>query len=346
MDTPQPRRRPSDSDSSTPRVTVVVPCHLRAGRETFVAAAVRSVLGQTFGDFELILVDDASVVPLTTLDLPADARLRVLRHERNRGVSEARNTGWRAARGALVAFLDDDDVWLPAYLQRMVDVLDRDPEAGLVVAMVALLDEAVGVLTPNTRDGPAGRNTLAELVDYGNGPPSAFVFRKRLLDVLGGFDPELEGYADLDIVLRSAERGIVVMVHEILCHYRVHSAGMSRDDLVMGLDAIRVWQKFLARHPGQARPGGLTRAWVARKLARQHHRVARACASRGKLGDAFGHLRRAIRLWPGIGRSFSPEPTGVVGQALSLVKPYVALAGLALAITPLGVPLRRCLKPR
>jgi glycosyltransferase involved in cell wall biosynthesis len=125
--------------SRPPRVSVVVPFH---DAVAFLEESVRSVFAQTFEDWELLLVDDASSDGSTELAAEIAAarpdRVRVLQHDgrENRGVSASRNLGVRHARGELVAFLDADDVWLPEKLTEQVQCLDAHPEAALVYGRI------------------------------------------------------------------------------------------------------------------------------------------------------------------------------------------------------------------
>jgi glycosyltransferase involved in cell wall biosynthesis len=103
--------------------SVVIPTH---GRPAFVDAAVRSVLAQTLGDFECIVVDDASP---QTPELPDDSRIRLVVRPVNGGPAATRNTGIEAATGTYLAFLDDDDIWLPDRLLAARDAHARAPVA-------------------------------------------------------------------------------------------------------------------------------------------------------------------------------------------------------------------------
>src|SRR5688572_28062706 len=99
------------SSAGTPAVSVVIPVY---NRPDAVRRAIQSVLGQTDQDFEIIVVDDGSTeaVAAAVASIP-DRRVRLIRHDRNRGGSAARNTGIRASKAPLVAFLDSDDEWMP-----------------------------------------------------------------------------------------------------------------------------------------------------------------------------------------------------------------------------------------
>jgi hypothetical protein len=109
--------------AGSPEFSVIVPTH---DRPTLLAEAVASVQSQTTGDFECIVVDDASPDPVT---VPDDPRIRLLRRETNGGCAAARNTGLWAARGRFVAFLDDDDLYTPDRLAMVRAALERAPVA-------------------------------------------------------------------------------------------------------------------------------------------------------------------------------------------------------------------------
>lgn len=124
--------------SRTPAVSVIVPTH-NYGR--FLGEALGSVLGQTFGDFELLVVDDGSTDDTqAVLDAFDDARIRRFRIPQG-GNSTAINTGLDAARGEFIAVLDADDRWRPAKLQRQVEMMRAEPELGAVFTDFARFDE-------------------------------------------------------------------------------------------------------------------------------------------------------------------------------------------------------------
>ena len=118
------------SEPARPVVTVIIPTFNRAA---IVGRAIRSVLAQTCPDWELIVVDDCSTdaTEQAVRDF-SDNRIKYLRHDRNRRLSAARNTALRCGRGEYVAFLDDDDEWLPEKLEKELEVFRHsDPEGGL-----------------------------------------------------------------------------------------------------------------------------------------------------------------------------------------------------------------------
>ena len=105
-----------------PAVSVIIPTYNRA---EFLRLAITSVLNQTFQDFEIIVVDDASEDHThEVMNNLNDKRIKYIRHEVNKRVSAARNTGVLHSSGDYIAFLDDDDEWLPSKLQRQVALLE------------------------------------------------------------------------------------------------------------------------------------------------------------------------------------------------------------------------------
>jgi glycosyltransferase involved in cell wall biosynthesis len=118
-----------------------MPCY-NHGR--FVGESVTAILAQTFADFELIVVDDASrddSVPLLRELARKDARVKVIVHDQNRGASRSRNDGLRAAGGEFVAFCDADDVWKPDKLGRQIRLLEEHPDSDITYCDSQIIDE-------------------------------------------------------------------------------------------------------------------------------------------------------------------------------------------------------------
>jgi len=130
--------------ASNPRVSVVLPCY---EAERFLAESLESLLGQTFGDLEVLAIDDGSsdgTPEVLERFATRDARVRVLRNDVNRGVIETLNRGVAEARGEIVARMDADDVAAPTRIERQVEVLARRPEIDLVGTAVEVIDGESG----------------------------------------------------------------------------------------------------------------------------------------------------------------------------------------------------------
>src|SRR2546425_273412 len=136
-----------------PRGSVITPGHEAEGH---VAEAIASVISQTYSDWEMIVVDDASTDGTSAVaESVEDQRVRVLRSEHNRGPAAARNLALAAARGELVAFLDADDRLLPRYLETMVALYDSEHERRPDVGIVACDAMVIGPEGPRARSHQA-----------------------------------------------------------------------------------------------------------------------------------------------------------------------------------------------
>ena len=197
-----------------PQVSVVLTAH---NPGEFLSRSLGSVLSQTFEDFECIVVDDASEVPVATLVPSGDPRIRVVRLEENRGVAVARNIGARAARGDLVAFLDDDDTWQPEKLALQVAALARSPEAWFSYT-------GFEWHFPDGRVAPAPASPIGyrDLLATEMIHQSSIVVRKEVYEALGGCNPTLLWAQDHDLHLRLLLGPAPVVVPNCMSGYYLH----------------------------------------------------------------------------------------------------------------------------
>ena len=266
--------------------------------------AVGSVLAQTWTDFELIIVDDHSTdaTPAVIAGF-ADGRIRSFRHERNSGQSKALNTGIEHARGEYVAFLDDDDEWLPAKLAAQVALLDSArPEVGLVYCWYDKLDEAsrerIGTMQLTLR-GDIFEHVLALHLPAS---PSSWLVRGSAARSVGGFDEGLERAKDVDFVGRLCARGWRVdFVPEVgLLKYR-HARGQMTDRTPENLAAragmVRAHLARYARELGERPPAhARVHLWLARyELPHGSRRAALASVATAFRLDPIGMCRRGFR---------------------------------------------------
>jgi len=213
------------SAPARPLVSVVMPMFNAA---LTVRRAVDSVCAQTHTEWEAICVDDAStddtVARVTAVD---DRRIRVIELDTSVGPGAARNIGIAAAKGALVAFLDADDEWLPDKLLRQIAPFEAD--AGLALAVTDMR-----VKTVDGRDGTSvytrqppvpGAEAWKTLLASSFVATSAAMTRRALLDSVGGFDPKLVTGEDQDLFIRLAMAGRVHALPEALgiYHWMPHS---------------------------------------------------------------------------------------------------------------------------
>lgn len=136
--------------SGAPLVSVITAAY---NAETFIVETIASVRGQTLGDWEMLVADDASgdrTAAIVEAASAEDSRIRLIRLERNGGVARARNAALAQARGRFIAFLDSDDLWLPQKLERQVEFM-KSKDAAVSYTSFRRIDETgrrVGRLVP------------------------------------------------------------------------------------------------------------------------------------------------------------------------------------------------------
>lgn len=225
---------------STPLVSVILPTRNRAVR---LRRAARSILNQSWTDLELILIDDASI-DLTAAVIEefsaSDPRVRGLRLDRRQGAAEARNLGIGSARGCFVAFLDDDDVWLPDKLRLQVTWLRASPGAPGVGSAVLVRDRHGREHQPGL---PDRKQLTRDLLVRGNPlATSATVLRRSVLETVGGFDPRLPRLQDWDLWLRISGIAPIGVLPDVLVDYHLSTDAISTDT-----DSLRVASALMAR---------------------------------------------------------------------------------------------------
>ncbi len=214
----------SDTTHGTPTVSVVIP--LYDGRR-YLPEAIASVTAQTFADWELIVVDDGSRDGGAALAQQLHPALRLVRHESNRGLGAARNSGARAARGRYVAYLSADDLWDPAFLERTMASAEREPDAVQFTRyrfIDAERNARFSLVLPAFHDTASFRERVWEWSEAKNCfvSFSAALFPRALFDVVP-FDEALRFNEDLLFLLQSMYRAPYRFVNAELGSYRLHA---------------------------------------------------------------------------------------------------------------------------
>ena len=227
--------------SLSPLVSVVIPNH---NYGTYLRTAIESVLAQTYPHREILVVDDGSTDDSEAVLREYDGRVRWFRQQQQ-GVSVARNHGVRESRGALVAFLDPDDAWLPSKLERQVARWCREPDLGLVHCGVQMIDargETLEVRLDGREGWLATEMLLFEQTTVLMAGSSALIPRPSF-EAVGGFDPRLSTSADWDLCYRIARRQRVGFIPDALIRVRVHGANMHANIALMEHDMFLAYGK-------------------------------------------------------------------------------------------------------
>ncbi len=196
-----------------PMVSVVIPTR---NRSAMLNRAIRSVLAQTYGDFEIIVVADNSTDDTAAMiDGIKDPRVRFFQHESRKGASAARNTGMKNARGKYIAFLDDDDEWTPDKLAVQIPMIEKaGPDVGLVYAWMKYVrnGKSVSVYAPRLR----GNVFLKMLEQQSIGNSSTVIIRHEVVDKVGFFDEDLFRGNDGDYWRRISKHYNVIYAPRVL----------------------------------------------------------------------------------------------------------------------------------
>jgi glycosyltransferase involved in cell wall biosynthesis len=194
-------------------------------RPHFIDRSAASVLAQTHRPLQVIIVDDGSEVPIerASFVVPEDVQLTILRNERSAGVSAARNRGVNSSEGEFVAFLDDDDRWLPQKLERQVQRLRAcSPQVKACGCQLTVVDDDGALVAkpdrPNSREDIIVSLVLADE----NITPSTLMFERRSFIDLGGYREDMPAAEDREFLLRFLLKYDIVILSERLVDFTEH----------------------------------------------------------------------------------------------------------------------------
>lgn len=231
-------------------VSVIIPVY---NGEKTIAETIRSVLSQSFSDFELLVINDGSQdSTLETIDRIADSRLKVFSYP-NAGLAASRNRGIRRASGELLAFIDADDLWTRDKLEAQVKALENTPEAALAYSWTDYIDERSKFLQSGTHITANG-NVLAKLLvtcflENGSNP----LIRRHIFEEIGYFDESLKAAEDWDLYLRVAARYPFVAVPSVQVLYR-RTNSMSANIPRQEAETLKVLNRAFASAPESLQP--------------------------------------------------------------------------------------------
>jgi len=282
-----------------PQVSVVIPTHNRAD---LLQRSIQSVLNQTYQDFEVIVVDDASTdcTPETVSQL-CDRKLRYVRHEANRGCAVARNTGIEAARGEYIAFNDDDDEWTPHKLERQMGVIATvDAQVGVVYSDMWRVWRS----NEKRREYYRAKHIMPEdgivyerALGFGIGCyMQTAVFRRECFDKAGMFDPELVPLEDTELVMRVSRHYHFYHIGEPLVIQFMSAGSLSHNTEALARSMKRLLDRYRQELPTKA--VAIYHANMAQQLAVSSWRklaAARPAASGRDFLEAWWHVIVALR---------------------------------------------------
>lgn len=301
--------------STAPPVSVVVPTHRRP---EMMRLAVQSVLAQDYaGDIEVLVVFDACPVELPDLEPGEGRSVRGLDNERTPGLAGARNTGIMAAQHQHVAFLDDDDAWLPAKLTAQMPLFETHPDVALVCSGMRVVH---GGRSTHVRLAPdedvVHDDLIADRIAALHS--SSFVFRRDVLvDDVGLIDEDLPGSygEDYDVLLRTARVGSIRVVNDPLIAVRWTGQSYFYGQWSMYAAALTY---LLDQHPefeGNPRAMSRIQSQIAFALASSGQRQASRAWARRALSDR----RRNARAWLALAVSYRLASPAVIARTANVL---------------------------
>jgi len=244
-----------------PKISVVIITYNRA---RLLPEAIESVLSQSFKDWELLIVDDASTDGTESVVkkyIDKDERIGYYKNESNIKISRSRNRGLELARGKYIAVLDSDDSWCDVEkLQKQYDFLEQNADfvlsAGGVIVIGDNSQEIKRYLKTSTdediRSGILAQNPIVH---------SAVMYRREIALSSGGYDVALNTAEDYDLWLRIGRKGKMYNFSEYFVRYRIHGNNISiidrRESMKCNLELVR---KYRYDYPN------FWRAWLRRKI--------------------------------------------------------------------------------
>lgn len=287
------------------RVSIILPAY---NRETLVARAIDSVLAQTYRDFELIIVDDASTDGTRAVleryrDVP---RVTLILSDVNRGGAGARNFGLEHAGGELIAFQDSDDIWLPHKLAAQVEALDANPQAGLCYCGSLFSEGNKSYYIPepvfDRYDGDMSR----EILRRNTTSTQVLVVRREVLALAGDFDASLKRFQDWDLMIRIAQITPFVFLPEpmvVICATPGNISSFVANDAICRGAILAKYAAIFAKAPEHG--------------ARNHYITGRVWQKLGEPAKARPHFRAALAARPGIKPALSWAASLLSGKAAS-----------------------------
>ena len=269
----------------TPEISVIIPTYNRADS---ILPAVESVLAQTFTAIEVIVVDDASRdTTQDRLSTLSDQRIRIVRHEQNRGAAAARNTGIRAARAPYIAFQDSDDYWQPKKLQIQLSALKSNRSADAAYCSLVRTWDKKTILIPSPSIRIKEGDISEEILFHNYISTQTLLVARGPLESVGGFDESLPCLEDWDLIIRLSETIRFVFVDEPLVNAEVQRDSISRNLEAACIALAHIHEKHMHRYQSHTLAN-------AKFYARRGHY---ACLA-GDAATGRCHFRKCLKRHP------------------------------------------------
>lgn len=220
-----------------PYFSVIIPLY---NKENFVLNTIKSVMNQTFTDYEIIIIEDCSTdKSLEIVSKIENDTIRIIRHEKNKGLSASRNTGVKNANANYLAFLDADDLWKEDYLQELFQITNDFPEAHLFATNYEEFYSDSKILLPENNSKKLQNNSL--ITDFFEISlaqplycPSSFCVEKSVFETVGYYDETITFGEDVDFNIRANSEFLLAYSKKPLVHYLMLSENQITQSKISG----------------------------------------------------------------------------------------------------------------
>lgn len=212
--------------TKAPEVSVILSVY---NGENYISESLESILNQTFRDFELIIINDGSTDGTSAIikSYP-DPRIINLENEKNIGIARSSNKGLRIARGKYIAIMDADDISLPERFQKQFKILENNPDIGVCGTWISVIDKN-GTWMKNICYPTSSKVISCSLLFYDCFANPSTMFRKKIIEEIGEYDPGFIAAMDYDLWTRSIGYYTFSNIPEFLLKYRMHGQNISQD---------------------------------------------------------------------------------------------------------------------
>lgn len=236
-------------------ISVIIPTYKR--HPDMLNRAIKSVQTQTYTNLEIIIVDDSPhdymdrVLIENMIYELCDNRVHYIKHEKNLGACAARNTGISNSKGDFIAFLDDDDEWLPTKLEKQILKM-ANSNTGLVYCKQVIINDTTQNETYDNRKCLSGKVFHSLLKANFIGSTSFVLIRKECFEYVGRFNTDLESAQDYELWLRIAQDYMIDYVNEHLVKYHIHESeriSANANKKIQGLEMLNeIYADYLNNH--------------------------------------------------------------------------------------------------
>ncbi|OGX15238.1 MAG: hypothetical protein A2166_00420 [Omnitrophica WOR_2 bacterium RBG_13_41_10] len=281
-----------------PKVSVIIPTYNRAH---YICETIDSILAQTYRDYEIIVVDDGSTDDTRKVLQKYDGKVRYF-YQKNRGSSAARNFGISQSQGEYIAFLDDDDLWLPNKLDVQLEIIEKNLNLAFVCSGSYVINEAGENINVWKENKKSKLETFRRLYKGNFVLTLTVLMRRRCFYDVGEFDERLIVSQDYDLWLRLAKKYKFQYINTPLAKYRIHRNNVSKNIETRFLNNLMIFQE-------QKINKGVNFLTKRVRLAKIYYEFATIRYSEKKISEALILLIRSILTFPFIGFHYWPRET-------------------------------------